>query len=274
MRKFWQFIFLLLVFLSILVLILKFGSKPLSEVLGLKDRSGLRIESTPVSRVLVDQKEVGKTPYESDQLEVGDHQIEVRTGGDSGGVEMSWRGNVPLNPGTVTVVNRELTVNTASSSGEVIALEKGQGAIVISTPSGAELTIDGKSVGKTPVKVDNLDPGEHVFILGKNDYLKRSIRAALKQGYRLSINVDLALSEADLTKVMIEPITASQSLVISDTPTGFLRVRSGPSTGASEVGRVNPGDTVTMLEQTNGWYRIRLNDGKEGYISTSYAKKK
>lgn len=273
MRRMWRLVVFILVFLSVVVLILRFGAKPFSEMLGIRDRTGIRIEASPVAEVSIDQKLVGKTPYESDQLSVGEHLVSLKAV-DDGGKEMSWQANVPLNSGTVTVVNRELAQTEATSSGEVITLEKGVGAIIISTPDQADVNVDGKNVGKTPLRLDSLAVGEHVFILGRSNYLKRSIKAATIDGYRLSMNVDLALSEADLTQVNTQPLQASMQVVIKSTPTGFLRVRKEPSTDADEVGRVKPGEVVTLLEEVPGWFRIRLTDNSEGYISSAYATKK
>lgn len=274
MKRLFQAIFLILIFISVVVLILRFGSKPLADLLGLKERSGIRIEAAPPGDVLIDGQNVGKTPYQSDQLTVGEHLVELKATRDGGQV-LNWQGKVTLNPGAVTVVNRELAESVASSSGEVISLEKGEGAILISTPEGAEVSVDGKVVGNTPLRVDQLSAGEHVFLVGRTGYLKRSIKAASVDGYRLTIVVDLALSEADLTKVVnTQPLQTSQQVTIRQTPTGFLRVRAEPSTSADEVGRVAPGDTLTLLEEVPNWFRVRLSDGKEGYISTTYAQKK
>ena len=63
-----------------------------------------------------------------------------------------------------------------------------------------------------------------------------------------------------------------EQVVISATPVGFLRVRSEPNLGGSEVGRVNPGDVFELLEESEGWYKIKLEDG-EGWISGQYAQK-
>lgn len=270
MRKTVQAIFLILIFLSVVILGLRFGSKPLSEALGLKERAGIRIESTPMATVYVSGQEVGKTPYETDNLTVGNHLIEIKTT-DS----RAWKGYVPLNSGTVTVVNRELSPTDSTSSGEIISLDKGTGVMVMSTPNEALVNIDGKDYGKTPVVITDLGSGEHTFILSRNSYLKRSIRSTLISGYRLNLNVDLALSEADLTTLPQTPVQSEQQqVVVKDTPTSFLRVRETPSTNGKEIGRVTPGTTLTLLEEIPSWYKIRTNDGKEGYISSTYAEKK
>jgi hypothetical protein len=60
---------------------------------------------------------------------------------------------------------------------------------------------------------------------------------------------------------------------ISQTSVGFLRVRSGASTGSSEVARVNPGQKFAVSEEQNGWYKIEYEAGKSGWVSGSFTRK-
>ena len=46
---------------------------------------------------------------------------------------------------------------------------------------------------------------------------------------------------------------------------GPLNIRSAPSTSAAKCGRLSAGQTVEILEETNGWYRIA-----QGYVSAKY----
>jgi uncharacterized protein YgiM (DUF1202 family) len=156
----------------------------------------------------------------------------------------------------------------------VITLESGKGVTVISTPPEAEVLIDGEVKGRTPLTLSSLGPGEHQFIINKDNFLKRSIRATLLDGYNLVIAVDLAIAEADLTKLPVIPITQTAEVIVKKTPTGFLRVRSAPNVGSSEVFQVKPGDTLVLLEEKPNWNRIRTSDGKEGWVSSSYVEKK
>ena len=61
---------------------------------------------------------------------------------------------------------------------------------------------------------------------------------------------------------------------ILDTPTGWLRVRSSPTSSENnEIAKVYPGETYAFLEVNDtGWYKIKLSDGQEGWISGQYAK--
>lgn len=67
--------------------------------------------------------------------------------------------------------------------------------------------------------------------------------------------------------------SGSGQIEVTATPTGFLRVRQTPSTGGVEITRVSPGEKFALLEERSGWYKIKLSDGKEGWVSAQYAKK-
>lgn len=62
---------------------------------------------------------------------------------------------------------------------------------------------------------------------------------------------------------------------IKDTPTGFLKVRSEPSTAGGDttvIVKVYPGETYKLVDENdNGWYKIEYETGKQGWISGQYA---
>ncbi len=63
-------------------------------------------------------------------------------------------------------------------------------------------------------------------------------------------------------------------MIILDTPTGFLRVRENNSVGSAEVARVTPGDSYELLEEQDSWFKIKLDAGSSGWISSQYAEKR
>lgn len=258
----------ILVLISVLVLLIRYSSKMAEIFFGIKQISGISILSAPDgATVFLDEKEVGKTPYEDKNLEVD--QIDVRL--EKMGA--SWQGKVKLTPQTVTIVNRDLAQDAASSAGEILTLEKGRGMTIISNPSDSEVEIDGKVIGKTPVTL-NLESGEHTIIISHPNYQKRSIRVNLPDKFNLTVSVDLSLSEADLTTVTREVISQTPQVVVKQTPTGFLRVRDKPSLSGKEITRVNTGSTLVFLEDLSGWIKVKLSDGTEGYVSSVYIEKK
>ncbi|MBI2062809.1 MAG: SH3 domain-containing protein [Candidatus Yanofskybacteria bacterium] len=50
----------------------------------------------------------------------------------------------------------------------------------------------------------------------------------------------------------------------------FLRVRSGPSTKNAILGTVVPGRLLQFYEWTNGWYKIKKDDGSFGWVHGGY----
>lgn len=260
-------ILFILIFLSILALLVRFSGKFSEIVLNIKPKSGISILSLPTeAKVFLEGVEVGNTPYENQNLEPKEYLVKIEKDG------ASWQGKVKLGPQTLTVINRELSTDGAFGSGEILSLEKGKGLTIVSNPSDSLIEIDGKSYGATPISLD-IPSGEHTVSLSHANYLKRNIRAKLPENFNLKIVADLAISEADLTTISTPPIKTTAEVKVLSTPTGFLRVRDKPSTSGKEVGRVKPGDILVLLEELQGWDRVRLSDGTEGYVSSSYVEK-
>lgn len=258
---------LILILFSLLVLIVRFSGKVAEVLFNIKPKSGISVMSEPTdAKVFLDGLEVGKTPYEAKDLEPKEYLVKVEKEG------MVWQGRVKLGTQTLTVVNRELSSDQTFSAGEILTLDKGKGLIVVSNPSGAEAELDGKSYGQTPISLD-VSSGEHTISLSHANYLKRNIKAIIPDNFNLTVSVDLSLSETDLTTIPTPPIAETPKLLVLNTPTGFLRVRDKPSLSGKEIGRVNVGDTLILLEELSSWDRVKLTDGTEGYVSSAYVAK-
>ncbi len=268
MTKMKKILIWVLILLSIVTLLIRFSSSIEEIVFGIRAKSGISILSNPDgATILLDGKEAGKTPYENKDLEVRETLVKIEKD------NMSWEGKINLVAGAVTVINRDLSKDSASSAGEVLSLKRGKGMTIISSPSDADVEVDGKSVGKTPISFD-VQSGEHTLTLTHANYLRRSIRAILPKGFNLLISSDLALSEADLTSISTPVITQTPQVVVKATPTGFLRVRDKASTSGKEIAQVKPGEMLILLEEQGSWDRVRLSDGTEGFVSSSYVDKK
>lgn len=258
----------ILVVISLIALLLRFSDKGAEIFLGIKKTSGISVLSTPSeATVYLNGSEVGKTPYEDKNLAVGDYILRLEKD------RASWEGKINLTVGTVTVVDRDIATDSASSAGEILSLTKGKGLTVISNPENSDVEIDGQSVGKTPLTLD-IKSGEYTILVSHHNYLKRSIRATLPDNFNLVMAADLALSEADLGSIETPVITQTQEVIVKSTPTGFLRVRDKPSLNGKEIAQVKPGDSLVFLEALGEWNRVRLADGTEGFVSAAYVEKK
>lgn len=236
--------------------------------MGIKPKSGISITSIPdEATVFLDEKEVGKTPFEDKDLDVKEYTVKLEKD------RASWQGRVKLIAQTLTIVNRDLAEDQASSSGEILTLDRGRGITIVSNPSDSGVEIDGNFFGKTPISI-NLTPGEHTILVSHPNYFKRSFMANLPENFNLTVSVDLALSEADLTTISAPVITQTPEVIVKDTPTGFLRVRDKASLSGKEIAQVKPGDKLILLEELTNWDRVRLSDGTEGFVSSTYVEKK
>lgn len=76
----------------------------------------------------------------------------------------------------------------------------------------------------------------------------------------------------------------SEKVLILDTPTGWLNVRSGPGKNYPIITKVYPGKSYPLLQEEEKWYKIQLDSGgvdntqpvnnkDEGWVASQYATK-
>jgi len=231
-------------------------------------RAELEITSVPAATVYLNGKAVGKTPYKNYQLRPGNWQVKlVASKGHF------WERKVTIPATTRLVIHREFNDN--SSRGRVIYLTPSgnshkAGCLITSIPPKASVTIDGNMKGTTPLAIENLDSGEHHFILTAPGFQPAELSARTVKGYRLVAEVDLGLM-AKTALASTSPAPKEEMAVIKETPTGWLRVRQKPTRLGKEIGRVIPKHKYRYLGEKNGWLKIEYQAGKEGWVSGRYA---
>jgi hypothetical protein len=85
--------------------------------------------------------------------------------------------------------------------GDRIEETEGRGVIIRSNPAGARIFIDGIERGKTPLKLENLRPGQYFFRLEKEGYVSRRFRVLIPQGSVLDITIEM---DAARGKVLVK----------------------------------------------------------------------
>jgi hypothetical protein len=75
--------------------------------------------------------------------------------------------------------------------GDKIVETEGRGIVIRSNPSGAGVFIDGIQRGQTPLRLENLRPGQYFFRLEKDGYVARRFRVVPRQGSLLDITIEL-----------------------------------------------------------------------------------
>lgn len=236
------------------------------SLIGYSKPAALQVTSTPEASIFLDGKHLGKTPFYSDQLKEGTYTLKIAA------AEATYVDKIDLFAGSLTVVNRELNNNYLAQSGEVLWLENGQNAAFIATsPSEADITIDGKYQGKSPILLSDITPGDHKILASEQGYINREFAIKTSSKYKLIASVTLASEIAKNPSTSKAP-QQTPRVEILQTPQGFLRVRKDASLDAPEVGRVNVGDQLDVIQETEGWVKISF-DGKLGWISAQYTKK-
>ncbi|MEX2028607.1 MAG: PEGA domain-containing protein [Candidatus Curtissbacteria bacterium] len=250
------------------------------SAVGINKPAALQVTSKPEASVFLDDKHVGKTPFFSDQLKLGKHSLKITVS------EGSFVEEVSLNPGTLTVVNRDLAPNFLAQAGETLTLTPGkQGLFLLSMPPGADVTIDGRHAGETPLLTTDIPEGDHKVQITKDGYLSREFAIKTTSKYQLVAQVSLASIEAkNIAEGKGLPEVQTRRVEIIDTPQGFLRVRQDASVNSAEIGRVKPGDQLEVIQETADWVEVKFparnasqsdagGEGKQGWISAQYTKK-
>lgn len=239
------------------------------SAVGFNKPAALQITSKPEASVFLDGKHIGKTPFFSDQLKSGEHSLKISVS------EASYIDQINLTSGTLTVINRELAPNFLAQAGETLSLKPGsKGFFIASMPQEADITIDGKLIGKTPALVGDISEGDHKVLVTKDGFASREFAIKTTSKYQLLAQVSLASQAAKNIAEGNSPSPQPQTakIAITDTPQGFLRVRQDSSIDSPEIGRVQPGDQLEVVQQTPDWIQVKFQ-GKQGWVSSQYTKK-
>lgn len=246
----------------------------------------LKIISSPSATVFIDNVATNKTPFQG-QLKVGEIILKLIPQGEATNTA-SWQGKVKIYRNTLTYVKLELGSSDSTSAGEVFTATRmdksagpDMGEIFIETdPVGAIVSLNNDDKGVAPVLLSDVPKGQHELSVLMPGFFRRTQKVNVETGYRVNAHFKLALDE-NAQKAQESQKQATQSasppkktlVIIKDTPTGFLRVRSEPSVNASESAQVKPDDRFDFLDEQNGWYKIRYESGKEGWVYSQYADK-
>lgn len=270
-----------------------------------KKFAALQITTTPKADVYLNEEKVGETPFKSEKLKSEEYKIKLIPVED--GFEQ-FNTSVTLQPNLTTVIDFNFSRNPDESSGYILNLEKildesATEIAVVSIPDNASLKLDGQPKGFTPIQLKSINQGDHSLLISAPGYKQKQINIKTIDGHKLTVDVQLEREallaeeaspsaeekieeeeEGEEVKPSPTPKTSQPAspsaqlnkpyVEILDTPTGWLRVRSAPTTAEdNEVEKINPGETYKYLESNDtGWHKILLNDSTEGWISGKYAK--
>lgn len=243
-------------------------------------KGALQVTSTPKSQVYLDGKLIGETPFCKcelpDMLKSAEYTIKLvpKENGYS-----SFEEKIKITKSVLTAVDRTFGKG-ATSHGSIITLtpledKKTTQLLVHTLPDKADLLLDSSPKGTTPLLLKDVTPSDHTLKLIKSGYNEKTVRIRTVSGYKLETSVTLGINDEIIKSASpsAAPTPQKQKVIILQTPTGFLRVREKASLNSQEIGRVNPGETFEVENETNDWLEIKLADGKTGWISHQYAEK-
>ncbi len=246
-------------------------------------RGALQISSNKPAQVFLSNKFVGKSPLCLCDLprliKNGDYDVKLiplETGFNTTSQK------VTIYDGALTYLDVAFDKNNAASSESLITLEpiddkKDAQVLVISFPDKAQVYLDSVLKGTTPILLKNITASDHEIKLLKEGYGPKDLRIKTILGKRLNATITLGIKK-DISSPNVSTASPSAAppankVLILSTPTGFLRVRSEPSATSNQVGTVSPGNVLSLVSESEGWYQIQLPNGQSGWVSSDYAQK-
>ena len=246
----------------------------------------IKILSSPVTSVFINNVAIGKTPFES-RYKIGEYILKLIPEGTAT-ESTSWTGKIKIYKNALTYVNWELGSSDIVSAGEIFTTTKAEksyrssdyGEIYVETdPAGAIVSLDNDEKGVAPLIMENVLKGEHELSVFMPGFFRRTQKINITPGYRVSAYFKLALDESQKitspTPAVGKEVSESTKLdkkyvLIQQTPEGWLRVRMDASINATEAAKVKVGQKYEFLEEKDGWYKIKFDGDKDGLVSGSF----
>ena len=236
-------------------------------------KSGIEIITYPLAKVYINGKEAGMTPYKNNTLKPGELKVGLMANG------MEWSKVVHLESGANTVINRSFEEG-GESGGYILYFEKTgnlkkSGIMITTRPDRSTILIEDEIKGFTPIRLEDVGEGDKKLTISFPGYKSINSYIRMVSGYQLIVEADLSKEKIVVapTTVLPSPTVASQGplIIIKETETGWLRVRSTPATEGVEVAKVKPGEKYPLIDQDRDWFKIDLGSGKSGWILAKYA---
>lgn len=158
----------------------------------LPQKASLLIE-TPyaTAEIFLNDESKGPTPFQDDNLSAGEYTLKLVSG------EQTYQTKITLTGGTQTTLKREFGPSGAFSSSDLLWFEKtprSTAVSITSEPDGAQIKMDGKSVGETPVIVENVESGSHDLSISFDGFETKKLNIKVGEGFSLRISSKLALA--------------------------------------------------------------------------------
>lgn len=235
----------------------------------------LKVTTNAASKVLLENRDIGKTPFEQ-KITEGEYSLRIVPENSDKNLS-SWQGNVKIGQNVLTYVNRELSESELTSAGEILWLEKigsNKGELTVtSIPDGAKVIIDDNPKGITPISLVDIPEGDHTLLVTSPGFEPRTIKIKLTSGYKLTASLSLALSPGQmLVDTDSQEATPSASItptpskgVATNTPTPTKKTTPTPTTKAATPTKAPtptkaasvPAKKIAIKDTPTGFLRVR-----------------
>lgn len=264
----------------------------------------IKILSSPAATVFLDNVAVGKTPYEVNNQKIGEYTVKLIPD-EADKKTVTWEGKIPVYKNTLTYVSRELGTSDLTSAGEILTVvpmtnkPNGKtGQVSVETdPAGAIIYLDNDEKGVASLLLEDVPEGDHELAVYLPGFFRRALKIRVEKGYQVKAMFKLALDqshksleseledarkqasaeaekkateEAKTEEKSTTSTSSGKKVEILDTGVGYLNVRSEPSVDGELVTKLDPGDQYEYTETKDGWYHLKLENGKDGWVSGDY----
>ena len=254
-----------------------------------KDKSGslLRIISEPAdAKVYIDNAELGNTPYSSNTLSEGGYDLRMEIPGYETystrvNIIKGYTLNISVKFFPIPVPNKVSAIkdlpdlyNVSLENDAIVNDPQTWVKAVVYWNKTRGINLEGSGVNKEEVFDYFVDYKGNVYdragnLLKTTEELK-TLTEAERGAFlgKVSDGETITPEAKDALETMNK--SAGKQVKIKATPTGWLRVRDAANLNGVELTRVNVGDTYTVLEENQGWSKIKVSETVSGWVSSDY----
>jgi len=203
-------------------------------------KAGLQVLSNDMpATILIDDKELGKTPYIDKELAAGEYNVQIKPQDPS---LASYEAKVSLKKGLLTVINWSPGTRPETSGGVIYEMEKIRGQSnselsLTTIPDGAIIQVDGQAKGFAPVLVEDLSPGQHEYEVKLPSYEPQQHTINAQAGYRMLVTIKLAKQDYQ--------VQASPTPEIANPTLATAAASPGPSLSPSPSPTASPSPSAS-----------------------------
>ncbi len=163
--------------------------------------------NTPLGKaeVYLDGKKVGETPFSSENLDSGDHSLEIKKISGEPDFYETISKRIHLEPNTRTFVETEIGPDSQFSTHKIIYYRKNTNndalVYIDTTPSESLVTIDDVKYGESPVSSSALSEGKHTVEVTRDGYESSETSIIVRPGYTLIAEIQLMAKPIDISSL-------------------------------------------------------------------------